>query len=125
GPTIAESIVDWFSVDWHRAVVDKWKAAGVRTVEERSDEPRPLQGLTLVVTGSLQAYSRDEAKEAVQRRGGKVSSSVSKKTDFVVVGESPGSKYDKAVQLKVPVLDEDGFRTLLEEGPEAARAVAK
>ncbi|MGH3657637.1 MAG: helix-hairpin-helix domain-containing protein, partial [Micromonosporaceae bacterium] len=125
GPTIAESIVDWFSVDWHRAVVDKWRTAGVRTAEERSDEPRPLQGLTMVITGSLETYSRDEAKEAVQRRGGKVSSSVSKKTDFVVVGESPGSKHDKALQLKVPVLDEDGFRVLLEQGPDAARGAAK
>jgi DNA ligase (NAD+) len=124
GPTIAESIVEWFGVDWHRQVVEKWAAAGVRMSEEYTAGPRPLEGVTVVVTGSLQGFSRDEAKEAVQRRGGKVSGSVSKKTGFVVVGESPGSKYDKAVQLKVPVLDEAGFRVLLEQGPEAARAVA-
>ncbi|MQA27335.1 MAG: NAD-dependent DNA ligase LigA, partial [Micromonosporaceae bacterium] len=121
GPTIAESIVDWFGVDWHREVVEKWRAAGVRMAEERADEPRPLQGLTVVITGSLETYSRDEAKEEVQRQGGKVAGSVSKKTDFVVVGESPGSKYDKAVQLKVPVLDSDGLRVLLEQGADAAR----
>jgi DNA ligase (NAD+) len=78
-----------------------------------------------VVTGSLQTFSRDEAKETIMARGGKASGSVSKKTAFVVVGDAPGSKYDKAVQLKVPVLDEDGFRVLLEQGPDAAREVAQ
>ncbi|MGH3662389.1 MAG: NAD-dependent DNA ligase LigA [Micromonosporaceae bacterium] len=121
GPTIAESVVEWFSVPWHRDVVAKWRAAGVRMAEERVDEPRPLEGVVVVVTGSLERYSRDEAKEAVQRRGGKVSGSVSKKTHFVVAGDSPGSKYDKAIELKVPVLDEDGFGVLLDDGPEAAR----
>jgi DNA ligase (NAD+) len=125
GPTIAESVVDWFSVDWHREVVEKWRAAGVRMAEELADEPKPLAGVTVVITGSLESFSRDEAKEEVQRRGAKVSSSVSKKTDFVVVGDSPGSKYDKAVQLKVPVLDEAGFRVLLADGGEAARGVAR
>jgi len=125
GPTIAESVVDWFSVDWHREVVEKWRAAGVRMAEELADEPKPLAGVTVVITGSLESFSRDEAKEEVQRRGAKVSSSVSKKTDFVVVGDSPGSKYDKAVQLKVPVLDEAGFRVLLEDGAEAARGMAR
>jgi DNA ligase (NAD+) len=81
--------------------------------------------MTVVVTGSLEGWSRDGATEAIQSRGGKAAGSVSKKTDFVVVGDSPGSKYDKAVQLGVPVLDEDGFRALLEEGPEAARALAR
>jgi DNA ligase (NAD+) len=118
-------VVEWFKVGWHRDVVEKWRTAGVRLAEERADEPRPLVGLTVVITGSLQTFSRDEAKEEVQRRGAKASSSVSKKTDFVVVGDSPGSKYDKAVQLKVPVLDEDGFRVLLDQGPEAARGVAR
>ncbi|MGH3647087.1 MAG: NAD-dependent DNA ligase LigA [Micromonosporaceae bacterium] len=122
GPTIAESVVEWFAVDWHRDVVDKWRDAGVRMAEERADQPRPLAGLSVVITGSLAGFSRDEAKEEVQRRGGKVSSSVSKKTDFVVVGDSPGSKYDKAVQLKVPVLDEDRFRVLLQDGPDAVQA---
>jgi DNA ligase (NAD+) len=86
--------------------------------------PRTLEGLSVVVTGSLPGFSRDEAKEAILTHGGKAASSVSRKTDFVVVGDSPGSKYDKAVSLKVPILDEDGFRLLLTEGPDAAREVA-
>ena len=94
--------------------------------EERIDAgPRPLDGVTVVVTGSLIDFSRDEASEAIASRGGKVSGSVSKKTGFVVVGESPGSKYDKAVELKVPILDEDGFRVLLSDGPDAARERAR
>ncbi|HEY3682341.1 MAG TPA: NAD-dependent DNA ligase LigA [Streptosporangiaceae bacterium] len=121
GPTIAASVHEWFAVDWHREVVRKWADAGVRMAEERDDGPRPLAGLTVVVTGSLEAYSRDEAKEAVQNLGGKVTGSVSKKTDFVVVGESPGTKYDKAMQLGVPVLDEAAFGVLLTAGPDAAR----
>ncbi|MEH1014576.1 NAD-dependent DNA ligase LigA [Micromonospora sp. CPCC 206060] len=126
GPTIAASLKEWFAVDWHRDVVEKWARAGVRMAEERADEgPRPLEGATVVVTGTLAGFSRDQAAEAVQSRGGKVSGSVSKKTSFVVVGENPGSKADKAVSLKLPVLDEAGFRVLLEEGPEAARAVAQ
>jgi DNA ligase (NAD+) len=125
GPTIAESVVEWFTVDWHREIVEKWRAAGVRLAEERGPEgPRPLAGVTVVVTGSLVDFSRDQAAEAVTGLGGKVSGAVSKKTGFVVVGEAPGSKYDKAVQLKVPILDEAGFKVLLAEGPEAARAVA-
>ena len=88
-------------------------------MEEERDAsiPRNLEGMSIVVTGSLQTFSRDEAKEAILARGGKAVGSVSKKTAFVVVGDSPGSKYDKAVQLKVPVLDEDGFRVLLDRGP--------
>ncbi len=125
GPTSAESLLEWFTVDWHRELVEKWRRAGVRLAEEHVDEgPRPLAGVTVVVTGSLHGYSRDEASEAITARGGKVSGSVSKKTGFVVVGESPGSKYDKAVELKVPVLDEEGFEVLLRDGPEAAAAVA-
>ncbi|MET8254386.1 NAD-dependent DNA ligase LigA [Micromonospora sp. NPDC005197] len=126
GPTIAASIREWFAVDWHREVVRKWAEAGVRMAEEAVDEgPRPLEGLTVVVTGTLAGFSRDQAAEAVQTRGGKVSGSVSKKTSFVVVGDNPGSKADKAASLKVPVLDEDGFRVLLEAGPDAARDVAR
>jgi DNA ligase (NAD+) len=87
--------------------------------------PRNLGGLSIVVTGALTSFSRDDAKEAIVARGGKAAGSVSKSTAFVVVGDSPGSKYDKAVQLGVPVLDEDGFRVLLEKGPDAARAVAR
>ncbi|HEY2832925.1 MAG TPA: NAD-dependent DNA ligase LigA [Sporichthyaceae bacterium] len=126
GPTIAETIRAWFAEDWHRDVVAKWTAAGVRMADEAAaGGPRPLEGVTVVVTGSLVDYSRDQATEAVQNLGGKVSGSVSKKTGFVVVGDSPGSKYDKAVQLKVPVLDEAAFTVLLTEGPDAARAVAQ
>ncbi|MEU1585374.1 NAD-dependent DNA ligase LigA [Micromonospora sp. NPDC005710] len=126
GPTIAASIREWFAVDWHREVVRKWAEAGVRMAEEAVDEgPRPLEGLTVVVTGTLASFSRDQAAEAVQSRGGKVSGSVSKKTSFVVVGDNPGSKADKAASLKVPVLDEDGFRLLLDAGPDAAREVAQ
>jgi DNA ligase (NAD+) len=125
GPTIAASVRDWFAVDWHREVVDKWRAAGVRMADEGEDAgPGPLTGVTVVVTGSLRDYSRDEAVAAIQERGGKVTGSVSRKTGFVVVGADPGSKYDKAVQVKAPILDDDGFRVLLAEGPEAARAVA-
>jgi DNA ligase (NAD+) len=118
GPVIAEAVRDWFEVDWHRDVVEKWARAGVRMADERDESvARTLEGLTLVVTGSLDGFSRDEAKEAILARGGKASGSVSKKTSFVVVGDNPGSKHDKAVQLGVPVLDEAGFRTLLEQGP--------
>ncbi|MEU8232005.1 NAD-dependent DNA ligase LigA [Actinoplanes sp. NPDC048967] len=126
GPTIAESLREWFAVDWHRDIVRKWREAGVKMAEERTDTgPRPLAGMTLVVTGTLSTHTRDEASEAVLARGGKVSGSVSKKTAFVVVGDNPGSKYDKALSLKVPVLNEDGFAVLLADGPEAARAVAE
>jgi DNA ligase (NAD+) len=126
GPTIAASLREWFAVDWHREVIRKWAAAGVRMAEEAGEEgPRPLEGVTVVVTGTLSGFSRDQATEAVQSRGGKVTGSVSKKTSFVVVGENPGSKADKAASLKLPVLDEEGFRVLLDQGPDAARAVAR
>ncbi|WP_121713821.1 NAD-dependent DNA ligase LigA [Streptomyces sp. E5N91] len=127
GDIIAAAVKEWFAVDWHREIVRKWKAAGA-PLEDRStgeDEgPRPLEGLTVVVTGTLENFTRDGAKEALQSRGAKVTGSVSKKTSFVVVGDNPGSKYDKAMQLKVPVLNEDGFAVLLEQGPEAAADVA-
>jgi DNA ligase (NAD+) len=125
GPTIAAAVREWFEVDWHREVVVKWRAAGVRMAEPVDDSVmRHLEGLSIVVTGSLEGFSRDEAVEAIAVRGGRAAGSVSKKTAFVVVGEAPGSKYDKAVTLKVPVLDEAGFRILLNDGPDAARAVA-
>jgi DNA ligase (NAD+) len=126
GPTIAASVVDWFAVDWHAAIVDKWRAAGVRLAEEGggAGAARPLAGVTVVLTGTLPGLTRDEASEAITGLGGKVASSVSKKTDFVVAGNDPGSKYDKAVALGVPTLDEAGLRVLLEQGTEAARAVA-
>jgi DNA ligase (NAD+) len=126
GPTIAESLMEWFAVDWHRDIVRKWRAAGVQMRDELTDTgPRPLEGLTVVITGTLATHSRDQATEAVTTRGGKVSGSVSKKTSFVVVGDNPGTKYDKALALKVPVLDERGLAVLLADGPEAARAVAE
>ncbi|MBC3193537.1 NAD-dependent DNA ligase LigA [Pseudonocardia sp. C8] len=122
GPTIAAAVRDWFSVDWHREVVEKWRAAGVRMEDEvDTSVPRFLEGLSIVITGSMEGWSRDEAKEAIMARGGRAAGSVSKKTAFVVAGEAPGSKYDKAKELGVPVLDEVGFRTLLDRGPDAAR----
>lgn len=126
GAVIGQAVLDWFDVDWHRAIVDRWEKAGVTLAEEAVDEgPRPLEGLSIVVTGSLEGFSRDGAKEAIQQRGGKVVGSVSKKTDFVVVGDSPGSKLDKAVSLGLPVLDEAGLQALLEQGPDQARAHAR
>lgn len=118
GPVIATALVEWFAVDWHREIVAKWRASGVRMADERDDSvARTLEGLTLVVTGTLEGLSRDEAREAILARGGKVSGSVSKKTSYVVVGDNPGTKHDKAVQLGLPVLDEAGLRELLENGP--------
>lgn len=126
GPTIARAVREWFAVDWHRNVVEKWRAAGVRMADERDESiPRTLEGLSIVVTGSLESYSRDEAREMIMARGGRAAGSVSKKTAFVVAGEAPGSKYDKALQLGVPVLDEAGFRVLLDRGPDAAAEVAE
>ncbi|MFE9314792.1 NAD-dependent DNA ligase LigA [Streptomyces albidoflavus] len=127
GPTIAASLKSWFAEEWHREIVRKWREAGVRMEEESTGEdegPRALEGLTVVVTGTLEHHTRDNAKEALQNQGAKVTGSVSKKTSFVVVGDNPGSKYDKAMQAKVPVLDEAGFAVLLEQGPDAAREVA-
>ncbi len=126
GPTIAASVAAWFTVDWHRAIIAKWRDAGVRLAEENFDPSRAaartLAGVTVVITGTLPGLSRDEAGESVRAAGGKVSSSVSKKTDFVVAGENAGSKYDKAVELGVPILDEPAFLRLLAEGPEAVRS---
>ncbi|MFJ8628201.1 NAD-dependent DNA ligase LigA [Kitasatospora sp. NPDC093550] len=125
GPIIARSVVEWYQEQWHRDILEKWRAAGVRFTEEFADEEqaeRPLEGLTVVVTGTLSGHTRDGAKEALTSRGAKVTGSVSKKTDFVVAGDNPGSKYDKAVQLGLPVLDDAGFAVLLADGPAAARA---
>ena len=119
GPTIAAAVTEWFTVDWHRAIVDKWRAAGVRMADERDASiERTLEGLSIVVTGSLTGFSRDDAKEAIVARGGKAAGSVSKKTAYLVAGDAPGSKYDKAVELGVPILDEEGFGRLLERGPD-------
>jgi DNA ligase (NAD+) len=123
GPTIAASVVEWFTVDWHASIVARWRAAGV-LLETPDFDPsaaasRVLAGVTVVITGSLAGFSREEAAEAVRAAGGKVSSSVSKKTRFVVAGAEAGSKRDKAVALGVPILDEDAFAVLLTSGPEA------
>jgi DNA ligase (NAD+) len=132
GPTIAASVQDWFAVDWHAAIVDKWRAAGVElaqrgwvapAVEPDGGEPaaaEPLAGITVVITGTLEGLTRDEAADAVQRQGGKVAGSVSKKTDFVVAGANPGSKHERALALGIPVLDEAGLGILLDRGPAAA-----
>lgn len=129
GPTLAASIVEWFEVDWHRAIVAKWRAAGARLADEPrpevADLPQTLSGLSIVVTGSLPGYTRESATEAITSRGGKAASSVSSRTDFVVVGESPGSKYAQAVKLQRPLLGAAGFAMLLADGPEAALAVAR
>jgi DNA ligase (NAD+) len=118
GPTIAEAVIAWFKIDWHVEIVEKWTRAGVAMADERDEStPRTLEGLTVVVTGSLADFSRDSAKEAIVSRGGKAAGSVSKKTDYVVVGDNAGSKADKAEQLGVVVLDEGGFKVLLEHGP--------
>ena len=120
GPTIAQSLTDWFATPWHAQVVDRWRDAGVLMRDEAgADTERTLEGLTVVVTGSLERFSRDEAKEAILVRGGKAAGSVSKKTDFVVVGESAGSKETKARELGLTILDEAGFERLLAGGPEA------
>jgi DNA ligase (NAD+) len=127
GPTIAASVIEWFTVDWHRAIVEKWRAARVQLQTPGFDpsaaSARLLAGVTVVITGTLGGFTRDEAAEAVRAVGGKVASSVSKKTGYVVAGENAGSKYDKAVELGVPILDETGFRALLAGGPESASPV--
>jgi DNA ligase (NAD+) len=135
GPTIARSLKEWFEVDWHRAIVEKWRAAGVDLaipgfVPPERGEPAalaatatgPLAGVTVVLTGTLEGRTREEAAEAIEALGGKVSGSVSKKTGFVVAGQNPGSKLDKAESLGVSVLDEAGLAVLLSDGPDAARA---
>jgi len=122
GPTIAAAVTEWFEVEWHREIVDAWAAAWARSGRELADEvdesvERTLEGLTIVVTGSLENFSRDGAKEAILARGGKAAGSVSKKTDFVVVGPGAGSKETKARELGLTILDEAQFEVLLAEGP--------
>ena len=125
GPTIAASLREWFAVDWHQAIIAKWRDAGVRLEDPDFDPSRAaarlLAGVSVVITGTLAGLTRDEAGEAVRQAGGKVTSSVSKKTDFLVAGENAGSKYDKAVELGVPILDEAALRVLLDQGPDAVR----
>jgi DNA ligase (NAD+) len=117
GGVIADAVIEWFAVDWHASIVDKWAAAGVRMADERdASVQRTLEGMTVVVTGSLERFSRDQAREAILARGGKAAGSVSKSTDYVVVGENAGTKATKAEELGVRILDEAGFRELLETG---------
>ena len=129
GSTLVTSIREWFDVDWHREIVRKWQEAGAmlptEVVADAEALPQTLEGLSVVVTGSLPGYSRDGATDAIVARGGKAVGSVSKNTDFVVVGENAGSKYDKAVSLERPILDAAGFEILLSQGAEAAAAVAR
>lgn len=115
GAVIAQSVVDWFGEDWHMDTVRRWAARGVRMADEAkpANAAGTLTGLTIVVTGTLTKFTRDGAKEAILSRGGKASGSVSSRTSYVVVGENAGSKADKAEQLGIPVLDEDGFIALL------------
>jgi DNA ligase (NAD+) len=143
GPTIARSLREWFEVDWHAAIVAKWRAAGVQLATPGFVPPATatvgdageggagrqaagglLAGLTIVLTGTLGGYTRDEAAEAIQELGGKVAGSVSKKSSFVIAGENAGSKLDKAESLGVPVLDEAGLAVLLSQGADAARATS-
>lgn len=118
GPVIANAVTQWFEVAWHADIVARWADAGVRMADERDESiPATLAGLTIVATGSLADFTRDSVKEAIISHGGKAASSVSKNTDYVVVGASAGSKAAKAEQLGVPILDEAAFKVLLEHGP--------
>ena len=114
GDTIAQSITDWFDVDWHKLIVRKWESAGVVMVAQAAAQlPQTLAGLTFVVTGGLESFTRDGIAETIAAHGGKASSSVSKKTDYVLVGSDPGSKLAKAQELGVPVIDESRFKQIL------------
>ncbi|MGO1307820.1 MAG: helix-hairpin-helix domain-containing protein, partial [Microbacterium gubbeenense] len=126
GEIIARSLIEWFDVDWHLEIVERWAAAGVSF--QTPGHPGPgaqaasggvLEGLTVVATGSLDGFTRDGAKEAIIQAGGKAASSVSKKTDFVAAGPGAGSKLAKAEELGVRVLDAAQFAILVSEGPDA------
>ena len=117
GGVMAEAIIEWFSVDWHKQIIKKWEKAGVMLVDAPKEKlKQTLTGLTIVVTGSLNDFTRDGASEAIIARGGKAASSVSAKTDFLVAGDAAGSKLDKAQELGITILDEAGFKLLLEKG---------
>jgi DNA ligase (NAD+) len=114
GQIIAESIVEWFGVKWHKEIITKWEKAGVCMVVQQTEQlPQTLAGLTFVVTGGLESFTRDGISETITAHGGKPSSSVSKKTDYVLVGSDPGSKLAKAQELGVRVIDEARFKELL------------
>jgi DNA ligase (NAD+) len=123
GPEIAGSVVAWFEDEENTRLVEKMRIAGVRMddpfVEDEGNDL--LEGVTVVITGSLDRYSRSDAKAAIEDRGGKVTGSVSGKTTALVAGASPGSKMTKATDLGVPILDEKGFSRLLEEGPDSLK----
>lgn len=123
GATTAIAIAEWFSEPWHREIIEKWRQGGVRMFDEKIDSgPQTLAGLTIVVTGTVEGFTRESAQEAITSRGGKAASSVSKNTHFVVIGEGAGSKAAKAEELGRPILDAQGFKLLLEQGPEVALA---
>ncbi len=131
GEIIARALLEWFEVDWHQEIVEAWNAAGVSFATPGHPGPGAagvadgvLSGLTVVVTGSLENFSRDGAKDAIIERGGKAAGSVSKKTDYVVVGPGAGSKEAKARDLGLPILDEAGFVALLDGGPAAVANLA-
>ena len=114
GATIADSIIEWFSIDWHQEIIAKWSAAGVHVRQEVLTQlPQTLAGLTFVVTGGLESYTRDSIAEIILTHGGKAASAVSSKTDYVLVGTDPGSKLAKAQEIGVPVIDEARFKELL------------
>lgn len=117
GPTIAESIVEWFSIDWHQEIIAKWKRAGVRVEQEAIEQvSQTLSGLTFVVTGGLESFSRDVIAETIATHGGKVTTTISKKTDYLLVGTDPGSKLAKATEIGVAIIDEAKFKELLVGG---------
>ncbi len=113
GTTIAQAIIEWHEVKWHQEIIESWQQAGVVMVEQIEETNQSFAGMSFVLTGTLTGFTREQAEEAIRSRGGKSTSSVSKKTSFVIVGENPGSKYDKAIELGVPVLDEPAFVKLL------------
>jgi DNA ligase (NAD+) len=115
GPEIAKSVHDWFADPVNRRLIEKLRAGGIRMRDEvrKSKGKEPLAGKSIVLTGGLESLSREEATEAAQGAGARVASSVSKKTDFVVVGTDPGSKAAKAEELGVETIDEKEFRKRL------------
>jgi DNA ligase (NAD+) len=114
GDVIAQSVVEWFAVDWHQNIIAQWKKAGVVMVNQKAEDvAQTLAGLTFVVTGGLEGFTRDSIAETITAHGGKPSSSVSKKTDYVLVGSDPGSKLAKAQELGLTVIDEARFLELL------------
>jgi DNA ligase (NAD+) len=126
GGIIADAVIDWFTVDWHVEIIERWQRAGVQFSTPGHPGPGAaaaaggtLAGLTVVATGSLEGFTREEAQEAILAAGGKAASSVSKNTDFVAAGPGAGSKLGKAEQLGIPIIDADGFRRLLAGGPDA------